>query len=80
MAPRSPRRLALQLPPELDDSSPTDSAKSSVQSLLPRALDKLSKLGPVENLKLRNVVGRGERSEYVVPGPLAQGLEYNFGD
>lgn len=58
MAPGSPLKLSLQLPPALDDSPLTESAKSSAQSLLPRALEKLNKLGPVEGLKLRNVVGR----------------------
>lgn len=60
MAPRSPRKMSLQLPPALDDDPLTESATSSAQSLLPRALEKLIKLGPVETLKLRNIVGRGE--------------------
>ena len=55
-----PRKLKLQLPPELDASSTPENAASSVKLLLRRALEKLSKLGPVEDWKVRNVVGRGE--------------------
>lgn len=56
-----PRKPMLQLPPELDENSTPENTTSSVKLLLHRALEKLSKLGPVEDLKPRNVVGRGER-------------------
>lgn len=75
MGSRSPRRVSLQLPPELESSWPTPERgpSSMLPKLLPRALEKLGKLGSVPTLKLRNVVGKGEGGG-TLPPPLELGL------